>query len=41
MFIRLLGLARELKDAKIIAFCEDILAVYEKHDINGHIEWDK
>lgn len=39
MFIRLHTLACSLNDEKIKAFCEDILAVYEKHDINGHIEW--
>ncbi len=40
MFIRLLGLARKENDTKMIAFCEDILRVYDKHNINGHIEWE-
>jgi hypothetical protein len=39
MFIRLLTLARKTNDAPMIAFCEDILWVYDKQNINGHIEW--
>ena len=41
MFIRLYELAKSTGDAKIVAFCEDILAVYDKHNINGHIVWNK
>lgn len=44
MFIRLLGLAQNSGDPngeELISFCEDILAVFEKHGINGHIEWKK
>ncbi len=41
MFIRLYELAKSMNDTKILAFCEDILAVYDKHNINGHIVWNK
>ena len=41
MFIRLYELAKSTNDEKIRAFCEDILAVYDKHNINGHIIWNK
>jgi predicted restriction endonuclease len=44
MFIRLLQAAKEGDDEnkeQLIAFCEDILSVFEKHGINGHIEWKK
>ena len=41
MFIRLYALAQKSGDNSIIDFCRDILEVYERHDINGHIEWEK
>ncbi len=41
MFIRLYELAKSTDDEAIKAFCEDILNVYEKHNINGHIVWTK
>ena len=44
MFITLLNAAKESDDvnrAQLVAFCEDILSVFEKHGINGHIEWEK
>lgn len=41
MFIRLYELAKELKDEKLKAFCIAVLNVYEEHDINGHIAWEK
>lgn len=41
MFIRLYELAKSTNDEVIKAFCEDILNVYEKHNINGHIVWTK
>lgn len=37
-FIHLYQQAKAQKDEKIIKFCEDIFAVYEAHDINGHIK---
>ncbi|MDQ7027442.1 MAG: HNH endonuclease signature motif containing protein [Anaerolineae bacterium] len=39
MFIRLYESAASINDEGMMAFCRDILAVYDKHDINGHIEW--
>jgi predicted restriction endonuclease len=42
MFITLLSAAKASDDAnreKLIDFCEEILSVFEKHGINGHIEW--
>jgi 5-methylcytosine-specific restriction endonuclease McrA len=39
MFIRLYELAKSLGDEKMMRFCEEILDVFEKHNINGHIEW--
>jgi len=44
MFIRLLEASKvseEPNKDELVAFCEDILLVFEKHGINGHIEWKK
>ena len=41
MFIRLYELAKKIGDEEIKAFCEDVLNIYEKHNINGHIKWKK
>lgn len=41
MFIRLYDLAKKNKDQELIKFCEEILLVYEKNGMNGHIEWKK
>jgi len=41
MFIRLYELAKKSKDKKLQKFCNDILGVYENHDINCHIVWEK
>lgn len=41
MFIRLYELAKKNKDKQLLKFCEDVLEVYEKDDINGHIIWKK
>jgi len=41
MFIRLYELAKSEGDEKLINFCNDILKVYELHQINGHIVWKK
>lgn len=41
MFIRLYELVKKEKNEKLIQFCSDVLEVYEKHDINGHIVWKK
>ncbi len=41
MFIRLYELAKAQDNAVLLAFCKEILEVFEAHDINGHIEWKK
>ncbi len=41
MFIRLYELAKKNNDIELIKFCEEILKVYEKNNINGHIVWEK
>ncbi len=41
MFIRLHDLALKNSDTVLISFTEDILKMFEKHDINWHIEWRK
>ena len=41
MFIRLYELAKKNEDKKLMKFCEDVLEVYEKDNINGHIVWKK
>src|SRR3989344_3123131 len=41
MFIRLYELAKKNNDKELTAFCEQVLTVYEKNNINGHIVWKK
>jgi hypothetical protein len=41
MFIRLYELAKQNKDKELTNFCEQVLTVYEKNNINGHIVWKK
>ncbi|HMV46014.1 MAG TPA: HNH endonuclease [Leptospiraceae bacterium] len=41
MFIRLYELAKKEKNKELIKFCTEILTVFEKNNINGHIEWKK
>jgi len=41
MFIHLYELAKKEKNKGLIKFCVDVLETYEKHDINGHIVWEK
>lgn len=38
MYIRLYELAKKEKNKELIKFCSEILEVYEKNNINGHIE---
>ena len=40
MFIRLMEAAESIGDRDTVEFCKNILLVYEKFNINGHIEWD-
>jgi predicted restriction endonuclease len=44
MFIRLLESVKDSEDKNaslIEKFCEEILKVYEKHDVDSHIKWKK
>jgi len=41
MFIKFYELAKKRKQKKLIDFFSEILSIYEKHDVNGHIEWKK
>ena len=41
MFIRLYELAKKEDNKKLKKFCFDILRIYESHNINGHIKWNK
>lgn len=41
MFIRLYELAKSSGDQNLINFCTEILEVFEKNGINGHIEWQR
>lgn len=39
MFIRLYELAKTENNQELLKFCSEILEVFEKHNINGHIIW--
>lgn len=41
MFIRLYELAKVSDDPQLLQFCTEILEVYERHKMNGHIVWKK
>ncbi|NPV87258.1 MAG: HNH endonuclease [Anaerolineae bacterium] len=41
MFIRLYELAKVQQDESLMKFCAEILEVFEKHDMNGHIVWKR
>ncbi len=41
MFLRLYELAKKQGDQKLIDFCSEILEVFERNNINGHIEWKR
>jgi len=41
MFIRLYELAKSEKNEELKKFCVDVLQTYDKHNINGHIVWEK
>lgn len=38
-FINLYNAAMRESNVEVISFCREVLEVFEKHDINGHIEW--
>lgn len=39
LFIRLYELAKKEKNESLLKFCTEVLEVFEKNEINGHIEW--
>jgi len=41
MFIRLYELSKSIGDNETADFCKQILEVFEKNGVNGHIEWKK
>lgn len=41
MFIQMLKASKEEGQTELADFASDVLAVYEKHNINGHIVWNK
>lgn len=41
MFIRLYELAKKEDDTFLMNFTSELLAVFEKYGVNGHIEWSK
>ena len=41
MFVNLYKFAKKEGNEEVKEFCEDLLNVFEKHNINGHIEWKK
>lgn len=41
MFIRLYEAAKKEKNDQLAKFCEEILNIYEKHNMNSHIVWKK
>ncbi len=41
MFIQMLETAQKNNEKELVDFLIDVLNVYEKHNINGHIEWQK
>ena len=41
MFIRFYELAKKHEDKMLQNFCIEILEVFKKNNINGHIEWEK
>ncbi len=41
MFINLYEYAKKEGNEEVKQFCEDLLHVFEKHNINGHIEWKR
>ena len=41
MFKKYYELAKNENDSKLLEFFKEVLELYEKHDINGHIEWHR
>lgn len=41
MFVNLYKLAKKEGNAEVELFCKELLDVFEKFDVNGHIEWER
>ena len=41
MFIRLYELAKVQNDQELMRFCAEVLEVFEKNNVNGHIIWER
>ncbi|SMC15723.1 hypothetical protein SAMN02745125_00006 [Campylobacter helveticus] len=41
MFLQMLETAKTSGETELVAFFEEVLSIYEKHNINGHIVWKK
>ena len=41
MFIRLYELAKAENDTSLVKFTAEILEVFERHNIDSHIEWKR
>lgn len=41
MFVRLYETAKAMGDDQLIKFCSEILSVYERNGMNGHVTWTK
>lgn len=41
MFIRLYQLAKKENNIQLFNFCKEILEIYEKNNMNGHIIWEQ
>ncbi|MDR0927927.1 MAG: HNH endonuclease [Ignavibacteria bacterium] len=41
MFIHLYELSKKLGDKELTTFSAEVLKVFEKYNMNGHIEWKK
>ncbi len=41
LFVNLLARSKKVNDYALAKFCDDILKTYDKHGVNGHIEWTR
>lgn len=41
MFVRMYKMAKRENNEKILKFTKDLLEIYEKYNVNGHIKWEK
>lgn len=41
MFIKMYKMAKKTNNEEVLKFCEDLLNVYGKYKVNGHIKWER